>query len=146
VNDDSLHITHPGPDGEGVILHIPDITYLDTQAWSVDIGLTIGDLHRLRDFLNQNYGPAQDSVPDPPTGAPGTEARHPRVQWYVEGYERDHDEWNPMGFPEGSLGAAEAERTGWESRLPGKPTRIVREVTTWTIEDKPAPTPEERPR
>lgn len=34
----------PDPNGDGVILHLPNITYLDTQAWSVDIGLTHTDL------------------------------------------------------------------------------------------------------
>ncbi|MER7507039.1 hypothetical protein ABTX82_01620 [Streptomyces lavendulae] len=40
----------PNPDG-GVILHLPNITYLDTQAWSVDVGLTNADLAALRTAL-----------------------------------------------------------------------------------------------
>ncbi len=41
----------PNPDG-GVILHLPDITHLDTQVWSVDIGLTDDALADLRTALN----------------------------------------------------------------------------------------------
>lgn len=41
----------PNPNGDGVILHLPNITYLDTQAWSVDIGLTHADLAALRAAL-----------------------------------------------------------------------------------------------
>lgn len=43
----------PNPDGDGVILHLPDITHLDTQAWSVDIGLTHDALAALRNALNE---------------------------------------------------------------------------------------------
>lgn len=49
----------PNPDG-GVILHLPNITYLDTQAWSVDIGLTTEGLAALRNVLN---GQADGSQP-----------------------------------------------------------------------------------
>ncbi|MFJ4925344.1 hypothetical protein [Streptomyces sp. NPDC088736] len=35
----------------GVILHLPEITYLDTQVWSVDIGLTDAGLESLRAAL-----------------------------------------------------------------------------------------------
>ncbi|WP_164720971.1 hypothetical protein [Streptomyces sp. W1SF4] len=41
----------PNPDGDGVILHLPDFTHLDTQAWSVDIGLTDDALAALRQLL-----------------------------------------------------------------------------------------------
>jgi hypothetical protein len=43
----------PNLDGDGVILHLPDITHLDTQAWSVDIGLTPAGLEALRTLLSQ---------------------------------------------------------------------------------------------
>lgn len=46
----------PAPDGDGVILHLPDITYLDTQVWSVDIGLTQAGLDALRVLLAQADG------------------------------------------------------------------------------------------
>ncbi|MFD9368802.1 hypothetical protein ACFWA6_14010 [Streptomyces sp. NPDC060020] len=42
----------PNPDG-GVILHLPNVTHLDTQVWSVDIGLTHDDLAALRNVLNE---------------------------------------------------------------------------------------------
>ncbi|MFB7867314.1 hypothetical protein [Streptomyces sp. NPDC056069] len=41
----------PDPDGDGVILHLPDITHLDSQAWAVDIGLTTDALEALRALL-----------------------------------------------------------------------------------------------
>jgi hypothetical protein len=34
---------------DGVVLHIPEVTYLDTQVWSVDVGLTVEGLRALRD-------------------------------------------------------------------------------------------------
>jgi hypothetical protein len=40
----------PNTDG-GWLLHLPDITHLDTQAWSVDIGLTDEALAALRTLL-----------------------------------------------------------------------------------------------
>lgn len=42
----------PNPDG-GVILHLPQFMSLDTQVWSVDIGLTDNALAALRDVLNE---------------------------------------------------------------------------------------------
>ncbi|MCX4543811.1 hypothetical protein [Streptomyces sp. NBC_01565] len=46
----------PNPDDEGVIIHLPNINYLDTQAWSVDIGLTHADLAALRAALAELDG------------------------------------------------------------------------------------------
>lgn len=37
---DEMPSATPDPDRGGVILHLPEITYLDTQVWAVDIGLT----------------------------------------------------------------------------------------------------------
>lgn len=42
----------PDPDRDGVILHLPEITYLDTQVWAVDIGLTDAGLRALQVVLN----------------------------------------------------------------------------------------------
>lgn len=47
---DRPHLT-PDPDGDGVILHLPEITYLDTQTWSADIGLTAEGLAALKALL-----------------------------------------------------------------------------------------------
>lgn len=47
---DALPRLTPNPDG-GWLLHLPDITHLDTQAWSVDIGLTDEALAALRATL-----------------------------------------------------------------------------------------------
>ncbi|WP_043493773.1 hypothetical protein [Streptomyces viridosporus] len=41
----------PDPDRDGVILHLPEITYLDTQTWAVDVGLTAEGLAALRAAL-----------------------------------------------------------------------------------------------
>jgi hypothetical protein len=40
----------PNPDG-GFILHLPDVTYIDTQVWSVDVGLTDAGVEALRALL-----------------------------------------------------------------------------------------------
>ncbi|MEU2426951.1 hypothetical protein ABZ619_39065 [Streptomyces sp. NPDC007851] len=39
------------PGGQGVVLHLPDFTSLDTQVWSVDIGLTPEAFQALREAL-----------------------------------------------------------------------------------------------
>ncbi|MFE1272095.1 hypothetical protein [Streptomyces sp. NPDC058758] len=70
-----------------------------------------------------------------PAEAHDTDARPPRVQWLVEGY--DADQWNPRT---GLLQTQEAALRGQESlqrRYPDMPTRIVRETTTSTVEDEP---------
>ncbi|MFB6512083.1 hypothetical protein ACFCW4_02720 [Streptomyces virginiae] len=47
---DALPRLTPNPDG-GWLLHLPDVTHLDTQVWSVDIGLTDEGLAALRTLL-----------------------------------------------------------------------------------------------
>ncbi|QIJ61442.1 hypothetical protein [Streptomyces sp. JB150] len=41
----------PDPDRNGIVLHLPEITYLDTQVWAVDVGLTREGLAALRALL-----------------------------------------------------------------------------------------------
>jgi hypothetical protein len=36
-------------DGEDVLVHLPQINYLDTQAWAADVGITTAALWELRD-------------------------------------------------------------------------------------------------
>ncbi|MFD9564413.1 hypothetical protein [Streptomyces sp. NPDC059994] len=36
-------------DGDGFLVHLPEVTYLDTQVWAVDVGLTVEALRQLRD-------------------------------------------------------------------------------------------------
>jgi hypothetical protein len=58
---DQTRIT-PNPDG-GVILHLPDVTYIDTQVWSVDVGLTDAGVEALRALLaasSAGQAPATD--------------------------------------------------------------------------------------
>ncbi|MGW4493811.1 hypothetical protein [Streptomyces sp. NPDC004376] len=59
----------PNPDG-GVILHLPEITHLDTQVWAADIGLTREGLAALRAVLNGAEAPQ-----------PGTEAAADYQVW-----------------------------------------------------------------
>jgi hypothetical protein len=54
----------PNPDG-GVILHLPDVTYIDTQVWSVDVGLTDAGVEALRALLaasSAGQAPATDQT------------------------------------------------------------------------------------
>lgn len=52
------------PDRGGVILHLPQITHLDTQVWSADIGLTNEALRELRDAATTHLdSKAQDTEP-----------------------------------------------------------------------------------
>lgn len=50
----------PSPDG-GVILHLPDVTHVDTQVWSADVGLTDAGLAALRALL-AGQAPATDQT------------------------------------------------------------------------------------
>lgn len=64
-----------------------------------------------------------------------TEAHPPRVTWHVEGY--DADEWNPCtGYHRNREDALQGLKN-LQHRYPGMPTRVVRETTTWTVEDTP---------
>jgi hypothetical protein len=60
---DQTRIT-PNPDGDGVILHLPQFMSLDTQVWSVDIGLTHGALAAFRNVINE-----QPDGQEPPRAA-----------------------------------------------------------------------------
>ncbi|MFD0074306.1 hypothetical protein ACFVIY_17915 [Streptomyces sp. NPDC127166] len=62
------------------------------------------------------------------------EARPPHSTWRVEGH--DVDRWLPLGLAEEDRQTAVARRSDWDLRLPDTPTRIVRETTTWTVEDQ----------
>ncbi|MFJ3083868.1 hypothetical protein ACIPJG_29465 [Streptomyces halstedii] len=47
-------------DGGDVVMYLPEITYLDTQPWSVEIGLTPERLVQLRDALDNHLRGAAD--------------------------------------------------------------------------------------
>lgn len=36
---DAVHASPSPDDPESVLLHLPEFTYLDTQAWSLDVGI-----------------------------------------------------------------------------------------------------------
>ncbi|MGW6395431.1 hypothetical protein ACWFR1_34185 [Streptomyces sp. NPDC055103] len=69
-----------------------------------------------------------------PAEAHDTEARPPQTRWHVEGY--DADEWNPCTGYQRDREAALSGREGLKRRYPDMPTRLVRETTTWTVEDE----------
>jgi hypothetical protein len=50
---------------DGVLLHLPEITYLDTQIWAADIGLTTGALQALRDAATVHLDTASTPKPTP---------------------------------------------------------------------------------
>lgn len=76
-----------------------------------------------------------------PAEAQATEARPPRDQWCVEVL-GGGDEWAQMGSATATRQAAEAKRDAANKRYPkwadGQPVerRLVRETTTWTVEDE----------
>jgi hypothetical protein len=61
VNDELSLNRQPGT---GLVLHLPNITYVDTQPWSVDVGLHHEDVLALRDFLNAEFPPEGDVPAD----------------------------------------------------------------------------------
>jgi hypothetical protein len=66
--DDQPRIT-PNPDG-GALLHLPEITYLDTQVWAVDIGLTADGLRDLRAVLVGELQAATEATEAPTSPEP----------------------------------------------------------------------------
>lgn len=44
---------HPDDD-EGVTIHFPEVDYVDTQAWSADIGISTEALRELRDPIGKH--------------------------------------------------------------------------------------------
>ncbi|MFE9850286.1 type II toxin-antitoxin system HicB family antitoxin [Streptomyces sp. NPDC005576] len=46
---------HPDDD-EGVTVHFPEVDYVDTQVWSVDLGLSTEALRELRDAIDRHLG------------------------------------------------------------------------------------------
>ncbi|MFB8122053.1 hypothetical protein ACFVG1_12770 [Streptomyces bacillaris] len=45
----------PGDD-EGVTIHLPQVDYVDTQVWSVDVGVGTDTLRELRDAIDNHLG------------------------------------------------------------------------------------------
>lgn len=55
--------------------------------------------------------------------------------WRVEGWE--HDEWTQVASASDSIPDAERKQDGVARRVPGLTMRIVRETTTYTVEEQP---------
>ncbi|MGW9437972.1 hypothetical protein [Streptomyces sp. NPDC055607] len=76
-----------------------------------------------------------------PAAAPDTDARPPRVQWRVEIYDPLAEEWAPgVSFPDREraaqrLDAVQVYSPRWGTDTPPH-RRLVRETTTWTVEDE----------
>ncbi|MGY1549541.1 hypothetical protein [Streptomyces sp. MN6] len=72
----------PDPDGNGFILHLPEITHLDTQVWSADVGLTAEGLAALRAALAHHAPAAVSAAVAPPTNAThGLSVQHADALW-----------------------------------------------------------------
>jgi len=45
----------PNPDDENsVLIHFPEVDYVDTQVWSVDVGVSTDTLRELRDAIDKH--------------------------------------------------------------------------------------------
>jgi hypothetical protein len=44
-----------------VFIHLPEFTYLDTQAWSAELGIPASALPALRDAIDQHLGATADA-------------------------------------------------------------------------------------
>ena len=58
-----------------------------------------------------------------------------RRRWHVEAWE--NNEWGMVASPSDTLPEAEKKQAGVARRVPGLTTRIVRETTTFTVEEQP---------
>ncbi|MFE9738860.1 hypothetical protein [Streptomyces sp. NPDC006477] len=152
IRDAARQASGQQPDNETVVayrsIYAPDLLFCRAhkQDWPGFTPLTSDDLPDGGICTwGPNAGPkcGRDVLIDPPEPVPAAglsdtqptvdQARPPRVQWRVEGY--DADEWNPLGLPEDDHETAVAKRASWKQRLPGVPTRLLRETTTWTVEE-----------
>ncbi|MEU7416732.1 hypothetical protein [Streptomyces antibioticus] len=59
--DETRPTVTPDPDRSGVILHLPDVSYVDTQVWAVDVGLSPEALEALRTTLAVLPTPTQSN-------------------------------------------------------------------------------------
>ena len=63
-----------------------------------------------------------------------SEAHPPRDRWRLEVWEQDR--WiQPRAYSHDSTSTAEVHRAAWLQRRPDDRTRLVRETTTWTVEE-----------
>lgn len=71
VGDSSTEQLRVTVDGDGFLVHLPEVTYLDTQAWAVDVGLTAEALRQLRDAVDAELRRMVAGVPQTaPTSRP----------------------------------------------------------------------------
>lgn len=56
-----------------------------------------------------------------------------RHRWHVEGWE--HNEWGMVASASDTLPEAEKKQAGVLRRVPGLTTRVVRQTTTYTVEE-----------
>ncbi|CAL9369780.1 hypothetical protein [Streptomyces sp. enrichment culture] len=92
----------PDPDGDGVVLHLPEITYLDTQVWAVDVGLTAEGLAALRAVLDRT-----PAVPVP-SAVPSAETLREQL---LHAIDFPYCQMLGYGTPEELLAAYDASRT-----------------------------------
>ncbi|MFE1903839.1 hypothetical protein ACFW96_09225 [Streptomyces gardneri] len=70
-----------------------------------------------------------------PAEAHTAEGHPPRVRWRLEVWKDDR--WTqPRPYPHDTVSIADVHRKAWLQNRPDARTRIVRETTTWTVEDE----------
>ncbi|MFC7929144.1 hypothetical protein [Streptomyces cinereoruber] len=71
-----------------------------------------------------------------PAAAPDTDAHPTRTQWVIEWYRAAKGEWFPDQPPYSYREDAVDEIARQRRHQPARPLRLVRETTTWTVEDE----------
>ncbi|MFC8583323.1 hypothetical protein ACFUGD_01920 [Streptomyces sp. NPDC057217] len=72
-----------------------------------------------------------------PAAAPDTDQAHPaRTQWVIEWYRAAKGQWFPDQPPYSYREDAVDEIARQRRHQPARPLRLVRETTTWTVEDE----------
>lgn len=100
-------------------------------------------LNRYHDaIVQQTTAELRAAVGQQPTQQPATEAHPPRVQWRVSLYDPVAEEWAPgAAFSDREralerLHAAHIHSPRWADDNTPVKRRLVRETTTWTVEDE----------
>ncbi|MFD3336117.1 hypothetical protein ACFWV1_26240 [Streptomyces sp. NPDC058700] len=118
-DSDTPQLTPHGPNGD-MLLHLPEITYLDTQVWSVDIGLTPARLAELRTMLGG--GAARTASGQQPE----TEPLRPRAERCPEPECTDEQQCWRCDYEESQHAARRpAAPPTCTSTHPARPTRCI---------------------
>ncbi|MFJ1900470.1 hypothetical protein [Streptomyces sp. NPDC088115] len=55
-------VSNDPKDDDGVHIHLPQVDYVDTQVWSVDVGISTDTLRELRDAIDKHLAAKEEAA------------------------------------------------------------------------------------